>query len=160
MKRNIDIDAWLFSLIVINELDGLAKGSKEGQYDSADQANKVRERSKQTVEFLEEEFEKKNSHLKALTSKGNVLETISFRSEEGDSSGVREPEGAPVNHLCLRLYTSVHISFLYFKGNNDDIILSCCLHYCKDKAREFMPKDKGKFINTIILFVHYLKKPV
>lgn len=114
MKRNKDLDACLFSFIVINELDGLAKGSKEGQYDSADQANKVRERSKQTVEFLEEEFEKKNSHLKALTSKGNVLETISFRSEEGDSSGVREPEGAPVNHLCPRLYTSVHISFLYF----------------------------------------------
>ncbi|XP_062618954.1 telomerase-binding protein EST1A-like [Saccostrea cucullata] len=101
-------------LIVINELDGLAKGSKEGQYDSADQAVKVAERSKQMVEFLEEEFDKKNSHLKALTSKGNVLETISFRSEEGDSSG----------------------------GNNDDIILSCCLHYCKDKAREFMPKEK------------------
>lgn len=112
MKRNIDIDACLFSFIVINELDGLAKGSKEGQYDSADQANKVRERSKQTVEFLEEEFEKKNSHLKALTSKGNVLETISFRSEEGDSSGVREPEGAPVNHLCLRLYTSVFLFYI------------------------------------------------
>jgi protein SMG6 len=70
---------------VITELDGLAKGSKEGQDDST---TKVAERSKQTVEFLEEEFEKKNSHLKALTSKGNVLETISFRSEEGDCSGV------------------------------------------------------------------------
>ena len=140
-------------------MDGLAKGSKEGQYDSADQANKVRERSKQTVEFLEEEFEKKNSHLKALTSKGNVLETISFRSEEGDSSGVREPEGG-TSQSSLSKIVYICISFLYFKGNNDDIILSCCLHYCKDKAREFMPKDKGKFINTIILFVHYLKKPV
>ena len=31
-----------------------------------------------------------------------------------------------------------------FQGVNDDIILSCCLHYCKDNARDFMPKEKGK----------------
>ncbi|KAH3884263.1 hypothetical protein DPMN_008240 [Dreissena polymorpha] len=30
------------------------------------------------------------------------------------------------------------------QGNNDDLILSCCTHYCKDKARDFMPKDKGQ----------------
>ncbi|KAK3084840.1 hypothetical protein FSP39_019998 [Pinctada imbricata] len=101
-------------LIVINELDGLAKGSREGHYDSQEHANKVRERSKQTVQLLEAEFEKKNSHLKAQTSKGSTLETIAFRSEESDMK----------------------------EGNNDDLILSCCLHFCKDKAREFMPKDK------------------
>lgn len=41
------------------------------------------------------------------------METIAFRSEETDSG-----------------------------GNNDDLILSCCTYYCKDKARDFMPKDK------------------
>lgn len=81
-------------------MDGLAKGSKEGQYDSTEQATKVRERSKQTVEFLEEEFEKKNSHVKALTSKGNVLETISFRSEEGDTSGVRITASRLISFRC------------------------------------------------------------
>ncbi|XP_053375984.1 telomerase-binding protein EST1A-like isoform X2 [Mercenaria mercenaria] len=101
-------------LVVINELDGLAQGQRtKGQYDNEDHANKVKHRAANTIEMLEKEFEKKNSHLKALTSKGTVMETISFRSEETDSS-----------------------------GNNDDLILSCCTYYCKDKARDFMPKDK------------------
>lgn len=34
-----------------------------------------------------------------------------------------------------------HTAFL--QGNNDDLILSCCLHYCKDKAKDFMPTSKG-----------------
>jgi len=29
------------------------------------------------------------------------------------------------------------------QGNNDDLILSCCLHYCNDKARDFVPKSPG-----------------
>lgn len=36
---------------------------------------------------------------------------------------------------------SSHTVFL--QGNNDDLILSCCLHYCKDKAKDFMPTSKG-----------------
>ena len=32
---------------------------------------------------------------------------------------------------------------VFFQGNNDDLILSCCLHYCKDKAKDFMPTSKG-----------------
>ena len=28
------------------------------------------------------------------------------------------------------------------QGTNDDKILSCCLHYCQDKARDYMPKNK------------------
>ena len=71
-------------VVVINELDGLAQGKRQGQYDSEEHAHKVKTYAKTTVEYLEEEFEKKNSHLKALTSKGSVMETISFRSEETD----------------------------------------------------------------------------
>ncbi|XP_071094020.1 telomerase-binding protein EST1A-like [Haliotis cracherodii] len=100
-------------LVVINELDGLAKGSREGQYETAEHAGIVKSRSQQAIIFLEEEFERKNSHIRAQTSKGSILETISFRSEETDAT-----------------------------GNNDDLILSCCLHYCKDKARDFMPKSR------------------
>jgi len=35
---------------------------------------------------------------------------------------------------------------LCLQGNNDDLILSCCFYYCKDKARDFMPKDKSEFL--------------
>ena len=84
---------------VINELDGLAQGSKTGQYDSEEHAGKVKSRAKATIDYLEQEFEKKNSHLKAQTSKGSTLETIAFRSEETDKS-VSEPKWA---HLALRI---------------------------------------------------------
>ena len=41
-----------------------------------------------------------------------------------------------------------NLDVLYcFQGNNDDIILSCCLHYCKDMARDYMPKGKGTLCN-------------
>ena len=73
-------------LLVINELDGLAQGSKTGQYDSEEHARKVKHRAKTTIDYLEQEFEKKNSHLKAQTSKGSVLETIAFRVEETDKT--------------------------------------------------------------------------
>ncbi|KFM63014.1 Telomerase-binding protein EST1A, partial [Stegodyphus mimosarum] len=29
------------------------------------------------------------------------------------------------------------------KGTNDDLILTCCLYYCKDRAELFMPKNPG-----------------
>lgn len=64
----------------------MAQGSKTGQYDSEEHAVKVKLRAKTTIEYLEQEFEKKNNHLKAQTSKGSVLETIAFRSEETDTT--------------------------------------------------------------------------
>jgi len=72
---------------VINELDKLAQDGRQGTgqtYDSEDHAYKVRTRAQHTMSYLEREFDKKNSHLKALTSKGTVMETIAFRSEETD----------------------------------------------------------------------------
>ncbi|KAK0058798.1 telomerase-binding protein EST1A [Biomphalaria pfeifferi] len=102
-------------LVVINELDGLARGARDKQYDSPDHAHMVKTQSQAAIDFLESEFEKKNPNLKALTAKGSTLETIAFRSEEPNNAGI-----------------------------NDDIILNCCLHYCKDMAREFMPKDKDQ----------------
>lgn len=73
---------------MINELDGLAKGSKDGQNSTQQHANRVRKTSEESVQFLEAEFEKKNSHLKTQTSKGNILETIAFRSEESENGTV------------------------------------------------------------------------
>ncbi|XP_009332573.1 PREDICTED: telomerase-binding protein EST1A, partial [Pygoscelis adeliae] len=100
-------------LIVINELDGLAKGP-EMEHRAAGYARQVQERARKSIEFLEERFESRDNCLRALTSRGNELESISFRSE--DTTGQQ--------------------------GNNDDVILSCCLHYCNDKAKDFMPSNK------------------
>ncbi|XP_069766398.1 telomerase-binding protein EST1A isoform X2 [Narcine bancroftii] len=101
-------------LIVINELDGLAKG-QDTDCHSGNHAKLVQERAKKAIDFLEQKFESRDSCLRALTSRGNELESIAFRSE--DTTGQQ--------------------------GNNDDLILSCCLHYCKDKAKDFMPAHKA-----------------
>ncbi|XP_029956626.1 telomerase-binding protein EST1A isoform X2 [Salarias fasciatus] len=116
-------------LIVITELDGLAKGQDSfgggaggrsagarGNYNvSAAHARAVQEKARSAVAFLEKGFEAREPCLRALTSRGNQLESIAFRSE--DTSGQQ--------------------------GNNDDVILSCCLHYCKDKAKDFMPHQRN-----------------
>ncbi|KAI4871334.1 hypothetical protein NFI96_003129 [Prochilodus magdalenae] len=106
-------------LIVITELDGLAKGQESRDGDSvggggAAHARLVQEQAKLAVFFLEKGFEAREPGLRALTSRGSQLESIAFRSE--DTSGQ--------------------------KGNNDDVILSCCLHYCQDKAKDFMPTQR------------------
>ncbi|KAM4727292.1 telomerase-binding protein EST1A [Anableps anableps] len=118
-------------LIVITELDGLAKGQdpfggpvgtggrstgSRGNYNvSVAHVRAVQEQARSAVAFLEKGFEAREPCLRALTSRGNQLESIAFRSE--DTSGQQ--------------------------GNNDDVILSCCLHYCKDKAKDFMPPQRN-----------------
>ncbi|XP_047463114.1 telomerase-binding protein EST1A [Mugil cephalus] len=118
-------------LIVITELDGLAKGQDSfggglgsggrfsggrGNYNvTAAHVRAVQEKARSAVAFLERGFEAREPCLRALTSRGNQLESIAFRSE--DTSGQQ--------------------------GNNDDVILSCCLHYCKDKAKDFMPQQRN-----------------
>ncbi|XP_077361086.1 telomerase-binding protein EST1A isoform X2 [Festucalex cinctus] len=108
-------------LIVITELDGLAKGQDisgggggHAAVASAAHMRDVQEKARQAVLFLERAFEAREPRLRALTSRGTQLDSIAFRSE--DTSGQQ--------------------------GNNDDVILTCCLHYCQDKAKDFMP-DQG-----------------
>ncbi|KAI5608201.1 telomerase-binding protein EST1A, partial [Silurus asotus] len=79
-------------LIVITELDGLAKGqecknvdSRGPCQDSAAHARTVQECAKAAVYFLEKSFEAREPGLRAITSRGNQLESIAFRSE--DTSG-------------------------------------------------------------------------
>uniref|UniRef100_A0A2K6E724 Telomerase-binding protein EST1A n=1 Tax=Macaca nemestrina TaxID=9545 RepID=A0A2K6E724_MACNE len=107
-------------LIVINELDGLAKG-QETDHRAGGYARVVQEKARKSIEFLEQRFESRDSCLRALTSRGNELESIAFRSED----------------ITGQL------------GNNDDLILSCCLHYCKDKAKDFMPASKEEPIRLL-----------
>ncbi|XP_076452752.1 telomerase-binding protein EST1A-like [Babylonia areolata] len=104
-------------LVVVNELDGLAKGATnqgQGHHDhSPEHVAMVTRHANQALTYLESEVKAKNPQVRVQTSRGSVLETLAFRSEESDNT-----------------------------GNNDDLILSCCLHYCRDMARDFMPKDK------------------
>ncbi|XP_075760553.1 telomerase-binding protein EST1A isoform X3 [Pelodiscus sinensis] len=107
-------------LIVINELDGLAKGP-EVEHRAGGHTRLLQEKARRAIEFLEQRFESRDSCMRALTSRGNELESISFRSE--DTTGQQ--------------------------GSNDDLILSCCLHYCNDKAKDFMPTNKDDPIRLL-----------
>ncbi|XP_029303752.1 telomerase-binding protein EST1A [Cottoperca gobio] len=133
LKRLLQCGTYIIvlPLIVITELDGLAKGQDNfgggvgsggrgtggrGNYNvSAAHVRAVQEKARLAVAFLEKGFEAREPYLRALTSRGNQLESIAFRSE--DTSGQQ--------------------------GTNDDVILSCCLHYCKDKAKDFMPDQRN-----------------
>lgn len=42
----------------------------------------VKRHASAAVTFIEEQFEARNSRVRALTSKGSLLDTIAFRSEE------------------------------------------------------------------------------
>ena len=89
----------MFDQPVINELDGLARGVKEGHQqqlqqgasspeEQAEHARLVQSQAQAAITFLEDEFEAKNPNLRALTSRGSVLETIAFRSEESADNAV------------------------------------------------------------------------
>lgn len=74
--------------LVITELDGLSKGQECRDLDSIGEtahARMVQEFAKAAVAFLEKGFEAREPGLRALTSRGNQLESIAFRSE--DTSG-------------------------------------------------------------------------
>ena len=44
----------------------------------------VRSIAEDSVEFLEKKFESRNPHLRAITSKGTILDTIAYRCEESE----------------------------------------------------------------------------
>lgn len=69
-------------LVVINELDKLAKSICNYNDDSVEHAEMVQRNAKLSMQYLNERFEMRERNLKALTSQGSVLETIQFRSEE------------------------------------------------------------------------------
>lgn len=77
-----------FCFAVIHELDGLAKGQEFDQR-SAGHTRSLQEKAKKAIQFLEQRFESRDPNLRALTSRGNELESISFRSE--DISGQKVP---------------------------------------------------------------------
>jgi protein SMG6 len=69
-------------LLVINELDKLAKSLVSFNDDSIEHAEYVQKSAKEAIKYLVDKFDRRERNLKALTSQGSVLETIQFRSEE------------------------------------------------------------------------------
>lgn len=69
-------------LLVLNELEKLAKYLSYSNDDSLEHAEYLQRSAKKSIEFLNKKFEKRDKNIKAMTSQGSVLETIQFRTEE------------------------------------------------------------------------------
>ncbi|XP_065663378.1 telomerase-binding protein EST1A isoform X4 [Hydra vulgaris] len=102
-------------LIVINELDGLKKGSSNTNH-------RLQQSAGLAVDMLEDWFSRKDSCLRAITSNGTEMTTIAFRAEE----------------------------FSNDRGNNDDVILSCCVRYCKENITR-SEGDSRIVIRSVVL---------
>jgi len=81
MSNAVSMQLWLFfcDTLVINELDGLSKGCRDRQSEFSDM---LRSGARIALNYLEQEFEARNNHLKSMTSEGTMLDTIAFRSEQ------------------------------------------------------------------------------
>lgn len=82
-------------LLVINELEKLAKSISYLNDDSLEHAEYLQRNAKKSIEFLNNKFEKRERNIKAMTSQGSVLETIQFRTEEVVK---------PVRYLNLKIF--------------------------------------------------------
>lgn len=111
-------------LPVITELDGLAKGQDNfaggmgpggrttggrGNYNvNTAHVRAVQEKARLAVSFLEKGFEAREPCLRALTSRGNQLESISFRSEDTSGQQVRAHRNVAQNVwtivFCLKTF--------------------------------------------------------
>lgn len=118
----------LFSLSVITELDGLAKGQESfggvgsggrgtgsrGNYNvSVAHIRAVQEKARLAVAFLEKGFEAREPCLRALTSRGNQLESIAFRSEDTSGQQVRA-QRSPNSCWLLNVCFFYQVFFVFF----------------------------------------------
>ncbi|KAH8859317.1 Telomerase-binding protein EST1A [Schistosoma japonicum] len=78
-------------------------------------AGLIQERAKQAISYLEQQFEHRNTRLRALTARGSLMETIAYRNE---INGGRAPG-----------------------QTNDDVILTCCQHFCKEDSDRFQLRN-------------------
>lgn len=118
----------MFPSPVITELDGLAKGQDNfiggmgsggrstgtrGNCNvSSAHARAVQEKARLAVAFLERGFEAREPCLRALTSRGNQLESIAFRSE--DTSGQQARARLNVSFMFWLFLACVINAFLFF----------------------------------------------
>ncbi|RDD46547.1 Telomerase-binding protein EST1A [Trichoplax sp. H2] len=110
-------------LVVINELSGLLKG--EDSSSDTSHSSKASEMAKNAMTFIEEHFSIFKSHLTVLTTKGNALRSLNFRSEDTSSN-------------------TVH--------NNDDLILQCCFRYCNDRE-DLIVRGSRKILRRNVVLI-------
>ncbi|RWS15315.1 telomerase-binding protein EST1A-like protein [Dinothrombium tinctorium] len=123
----------IIPLVVINELNGLtSRGSgtvamsfsalvpdaQQTRTDSEHQ-KRVAQAAKKALDFLEMAFQNKNWRLKAITSKGSILDNINFTNESLQTKDI----------------------------TNDDLVLSCCLQFIKERPSERNLQESGEIIN-------------
>ncbi|KAK3737445.1 hypothetical protein QZH41_000167 [Actinostola sp. cb2023] len=68
-------------IVVINELDGLKKDFMVNKYHDFNHAQMVMNNARAAIDFLEDQFSLRSPYVKALTSKGTVMDTIAFRRD-------------------------------------------------------------------------------
>lgn len=118
----------MFLFLVVNELDTLSRfgssssggGGVDRPYEAAvggevTRAGLIQERAKLAINYLEYQFDHRNSRLRALTARGSLMETIAYRNE---INGGRTPG-----------------------QTNDDVILTCCQHFCKEDSDRFQLRN-------------------
>ncbi|XP_022697049.1 telomerase-binding protein EST1A-like isoform X2 [Varroa jacobsoni] len=96
-------------IIVVSELDGLARGcmSNARTHQTPAHAARVTTFAREALGYLENRFTRREPKLRTITSRGNLIDSISFRTEVGnDLAGV----------------------------TNDDLILSCAVSLGKSSA--------------------------
>lgn len=110
-------------LSVITELDGLAKGQDNfggglgpNVHNTGNAAHfrPVQEKARLAVSFLEKRFEAREPCLRALTSRGNQLESIAFRSEDTSGQQVRTNTWQNIDVMNPNKFPGTQVSFLVF----------------------------------------------
>lgn len=81
---------------------GIRNAGSRGNYNaSADHLQAVQEKARLAVAFLEKGFEAREPCLRALTSRGNQLESIAFRSEDTSGQQVKALVEAALNNTSF-----------------------------------------------------------
>ena len=87
-------------LVVLNELDGLAKGTKVGKiskYDDIEHTTMIAEKAKLALTFLRD----RPANIKCVTSKGTILPSLGVTTEEDSRQGKTNDD--LILDTCIRL---------------------------------------------------------
>jgi len=96
----------------MNELDYLSR-TKDSNGDVSEHADMVRTSAVAAVEYLEAGFDARNPRMRAVTSRGTTLTTISFRSEEKEQDTVWTLS-LWLLYLLYQLYYINYINIIYY----------------------------------------------